>query len=202
MDRNKETGLKFDGSQEAATAKKTCATPASLGDSQVKVAAVGDTCIDFYENTGHSFPGGNPANVAVYIKRLGGEASYTGAVGKDESGSFLIDAVKKKGVDTSHVQVLPGKTAVSHVRLTEGERVFGNYEEGVLADFKLRAEDFPFFAEHDLVVVVGNDIYRDCGELTAETEPFAALLSAVQMFLAGRADEVTEVVCGIALRVK
>lgn len=170
MDRNKETGLKFDGSQEAATAKKTCATPASLGDSQVKVAAVGDNCIDFYENTGHSFPGGNPVNVAVYIKRLGGEASYTGAVGKDESGSFLIDAVKKKGVDTSHVQVLPGKTAVSHVRLTEGERVFGNYEEGVLADFKLRAEDFPFFAEHDLVVTgIWGMIEGELPEIAAKT---------------------------------
>ena len=49
---------------------------------------------------------------------------------------------------------------------------------------------------------MGCFVFRDCGELTAETEPFAALLSAVQMFLAGRADEVTEVVCGIALRVK
>lgn len=121
-------------------------------EGSIRVAAVGDNCMDYYENTGHSFPGGNPVNVAVYLKRLGGEASYTGAVGKDESGRILIDAVTKKGVDTSHVQVLPGKTAVSHVRLIDGERVFGAYEEGVLADFKLRPEDFSFLADHDLVV--------------------------------------------------
>ena len=47
-------------------------------DKKIKVAAVGDNCIDAYDNTGQSFPGGNPVNVAVYIKRLGGEASYTG----------------------------------------------------------------------------------------------------------------------------
>ena len=76
-------------------------------------------------------------------------------------------------------------------------RGFSQHLAGEVCDGVLR-----LLAEHDLVVVVGNDIYRDCGEPTAETEPFAALLSAVQMFLAGRADEVTEVVCGIALRVK
>lgn len=118
---------------------------------KIRVAAVGDNCIDAYDNTGQSFPGGNPVNVAVYIKRLGGEASYTGAVGTDASGSFMIEEIAKKGVDTSHIQVLDGKTAVSHVELIDGERVFGDYDEGVLADFKLCAGDFDFLYTHDLV---------------------------------------------------
>lgn len=118
---------------------------------KIRVAAVGDNCIDAYDNTGQSFPGGNPVNVAVYIKRLGGEASYTGAVGTDASGSFMIEEIAKKGVDTSHIQVLEGKTAVSHVRLVDGERVFGDYDEGVLADFKLRAGDLDFLCKHDMV---------------------------------------------------
>ena len=120
-------------------------------DKKIKVAAVGDNCIDAYDNTGQSFPGGNPVNVAVYIKRLGGEASYTGVVGTDESGRFMIEAIEKKGVDTSHVQGLEGNTAVSHVELLDGERVFGDYEEGVLADFKLRPEDVEFLCSHDMV---------------------------------------------------
>ncbi len=118
---------------------------------KIKVAAVGDNCIDAYDNTGQSFPGGNPVNVAVYIKRLGGEASYTGAVGTDESGGFMIESIEKKGVDVSHIQVLEGNTAVSHVELLDGERVFGDYEEGVLADFKLRPEDIEFLCSHDMV---------------------------------------------------
>ena len=50
---------------------------------RIRVAAIGDNCIDYYDSLNESYPGGNPVNVAVYIKRLGGESSYTGAVGTD-----------------------------------------------------------------------------------------------------------------------
>lgn len=119
---------------------------------KTRVAAVGDNCIDYYDATKEGYPGGNPVNVAVYIKRLGGEASYTGAVGTDDNGALMINAIKEKGVDISHIQMLDGKTAVSHVELVDGDRVFGDYEEGVLADFKLREEDITFLCGHDLVV--------------------------------------------------
>lgn len=55
---------------------------------------------------------------------------------------------------------------------------------------------------HALVVVVGNDIHRDCGEPTAETKRFAELIGQCHTLLAARADEVTEVVCGIPLELK
>lgn len=118
----------------------------------VRVAAAGDNCIDAYDNINQYYPGGNPVNVAVYIKRLGGDASYTGAVGTDESGELMIRSIREKGVDVSHIQVLEGNTAVSHVELVDGNRVFGDYEEGVLADFKLKPEDIRFLCSHDLVV--------------------------------------------------
>lgn len=121
-------------------------------EKKIRVAAVGDNCMDCYDDLGKSFPGGNPVNVAVYICRLGGEASYTGAVGTDPSGRLMVEAIRQKGVDTSHVQVLEGNTAVSHVEIVEGDRVFGAYEEGVLADFKLRPEDISFLCGQDLVV--------------------------------------------------
>lgn len=56
--------------------------------------------------------------------------------------------------------------------------------------------------EHELVVVVGNDIHRDCGQTTGELLRFAELLGGCHALLAARAHEVTEVVCGIALHVK
>ena len=52
-------------------------------EKKIKIAAVGDNCVDAYDQTGGAFPGGNPVNVAVYAVRLGGEASYTGVVGDD-----------------------------------------------------------------------------------------------------------------------
>ncbi|MCY1712883.1 fructoselysine 6-kinase [Caproiciproducens galactitolivorans] len=131
----------------------------------MKIAAVGDNCMDVYEKLGKAYPGGNPVNVAVYTVRLGGEASYTGVVGSDKYGKIMIDALNAKGVDTSHLKVLPGNTAITQVELVDGERVFGDYDEGVLARFKLSDEDIDFLCSQDLVVTglwgnIENDLYK------------------------------------------
>ncbi len=117
----------------------------------MKIAAVGDNCMDVYPD-GRAFPGGNPVNVAVYARRLGVSSSYTGAVGDDPYGRRLLEALSEKGVDTSHVRVLEGATAVTRVTLEHGDRVLGEYDEGVLARFKLSPQDIAFLAGHDLVV--------------------------------------------------
>ncbi|SHH40736.1 fructoselysine 6-kinase [Sporanaerobacter acetigenes DSM 13106] len=131
----------------------------------MKIAAVGDNCIDLYENLEKAFPGGNPVNVAVYFKRLGGEASYTGVVGDDEYGKFMIDAIRNKGVNVSNIKILPGETAITHVELVGGERILGDYEEGVMKDFKISDEDIEFFKAHDMVVsglwgMIEEDLYK------------------------------------------
>lgn len=118
----------------------------------LKIACVGDNCVDYYDDTLESFPGGNPVNVAVYVRRLGGSSAYLGAVGTDGYGRMIRSALSDKGVDVSRVQVLPGDTALSHVRRVDGERVFGDYNEGVMADFRLREEDIDFLAGFDMVV--------------------------------------------------
>ena len=117
-----------------------------------KIATVGDNCMDVYDNTGRAYPGGNPVNVAVYFVRMGGEASYTGIVGDDAYGEMMVKAIVGKGVDVSHVRAEHGATAVTHVQLVDGERVMGDYEEGVMADFSLRAEDIEFLGGQDIVV--------------------------------------------------
>ena len=119
---------------------------------EIKLAAVGDNCIDYYDQTGDAYPGGNPVNVAVYTVRLGGQASYTGVVGDDEYGALMRRAIAGKGVDVSHLRTEPGATALSHVALVNGDRVFGDYEEGVMETFRLTDEDVDFLCSHDLVV--------------------------------------------------
>ncbi|MFL0249418.1 fructoselysine 6-kinase [Clostridium neuense] len=136
-----------------------------MSDKMIKIAAVGDNCMDVYENLDKAFPGGNPVNVSVYSVRLGGQASYTGVVGNDKYGQIMISALQKKGVDTSHLHVLPGNTAITHVELVNGERVLGDYEEGVLADFKLSEDDIEFICSHDIVIsglwgMIENDLYK------------------------------------------
>jgi len=118
----------------------------------MNVATVGDNCVDVYEKEGRQYPGGNPVNVAVYLRRLGIDASYTGVVGTDEYGRNLIDALNDKGVDTSHVHTAEGSTAVTKVEIVNGNRVFGDYIEGVMEDFRLTDDDITFLCRHDLVV--------------------------------------------------
>ncbi len=118
----------------------------------VKIACIGDNCIDYYDETGLSFPGGNPVNVAVYLKRLGADSAYLGAVGTDTFGKLLLRRLSDRGVDISHVQQLSGPTALCHVRHVNGDRILGDYNEGVMASFKLREEDFLFLRGYDLAV--------------------------------------------------
>ena len=117
----------------------------------MRIGCVGDNCIDYYDETDRAFPGGNPVNVAVYVRRLGGCASYVGAAGTDAYGALLLNALQEKGIDVSHVHVQPGSTAISHVTMRDGDRVFGEYDEGVMADFEPTEEDIDFLCGHDLV---------------------------------------------------
>jgi fructoselysine 6-kinase len=120
----------------------------------MKLAAIGSNCIDFYDNLdgGSIYPGGGPVNMAVYTCRLGGSASYIGPVGNDSYGRIMQESIAKKGVNVSHLHIEKGKTAVSQVHLVNGERYFGDYDEGVLANYTLSTSDTNFICTHDMVV--------------------------------------------------
>ena len=118
----------------------------------IRIAAAGDNCMDVYQKEGLCYPGGNPVNVAVYAVRLGCRASYTGVVGTDRYGDLMRQAIRDKGVDVSRLRQKEGKTAVSYVEISDGDRVFGEYEEGVMEDFAPDAADLAFLCGHDLVV--------------------------------------------------
>ena len=98
----------------------------------MKLAAVGSNCIDYYTNIGGGtgYPGGGPVNMAVYTVRLGGQASYIGPVGDDAGGEMMRQAIARK----------------------DGERVFGDYDEGVLAEYSLSDADLDFISTHDMVI--------------------------------------------------
>lgn len=140
----------------------------------MKLAAVGDNCMDVYESLGKIYPGGNPVNVAVYFARLGGEASYIGVVGTDSYGSLMKSAIEAKGVDVSHIRFEKGSTAISYVELVNGDRVFGDYIEGVMADFRLTEEDIDFLCSHDLVVTgLWGNVHGDLEKIKERGVPIA-----------------------------
>ncbi|SJZ86798.1 fructoselysine 6-kinase [Consotaella salsifontis] len=138
------------------------------------IVAVGDNCIDYYAALDAARPGGNAVNVAVNVVRCGGQAAYVGVVGDDHHGRLLLDALRNEGVDISHVRIAPGKTAVTQVSLDNGERVLGEYDDGVQADFRLTDSDLAFVAQHDLLTAgLWGHVEHDLAAVRALNVPIA-----------------------------
>lgn len=87
------------------------------------------------------YPGGAPANVAVAVSRLGGNAKFAGQVGSDFFGNFLKKSLESFRVDTSLLlQHKAAKTALAFVTLDEtGDRDFAFYRDDT-ADTLINSE--------------------------------------------------------------
>jgi fructoselysine 6-kinase len=101
------------------------------------VASIGDNCLDVYVGPpGIRAVGGNAVNVAVNIRRAGYNSAYLGAVADDEAGAQIRRTIEAAGVQT-RIQTLPGRTAVTRLRLLPGgEREFLHEDFGVGLDYR------------------------------------------------------------------
>jgi fructoselysine 6-kinase len=118
----------------------------------LKVLGVGDNCIDDYVELGKKYPGGNALNVAIYTSRHKDvKSDYVGIVGTDENGIYLLDQIRENGLDTRHIIVKEGVTAVTKILIRDGDRVFDDYIEGVQEDAVLLYDKIPDPKVYDLV---------------------------------------------------
>jgi fructoselysine 6-kinase len=118
----------------------------------MKIASVGDNCVDLYEGQHQTvYIGGNAVNLAVAVKRSGVDCSYIGLVGEDSHGILVKEALTQEGIDVSNVLVKPGKTAWTKVLLKGNDRHFIEEDLGVQREFSLSEEQLKFIAGHDLV---------------------------------------------------
>jgi fructoselysine 6-kinase len=110
----------------------------------MRLIAVGDNVVDYYEDRGEMFPGGNAVNVAVFWKRYGvDEVAYIGIVGNDEEGDHIVGSIKLEKVDVSRVRRVIGPSGEAVVTLDEqGDRKFvGSNKGGVQKQLKLNFTD-------------------------------------------------------------
>lgn len=133
----------------------------------MKFVAVGDNCIDWYYLQNEVYVGGCGVNVAVYVSQLGAASSYIGAVGKDENGRLIEEKLKMFGVDTSHLHILNGKTAVTKIELVDNDRCFRGYDEGVLAKTYITEEDIAFIQSCDYM---HTSVYGNCQDILKKVE--------------------------------
>ena len=120
-----------------------------------KVICFGEALIDFLQfdvqpsgplslNNYCQYPGGAPANAAVAVSKLGGQALFLGQVGDDAFGNFLEKALHTYQVDTRYLFKHPtAKTALAFVMLDDGgERSFSFYRDQS-ADVLFTPEQIP-----------------------------------------------------------
>ena len=117
----------------------------------ISVIGVGDNTVDRYLHLGKMFPGGNAVNVPVLAHRLGNPAAYLGWLAKDPHGMLVYDALVEEGVDVSRCRLVEGQNAFCEVTLQDGDRIFGNFSEGVCDQIKLNEKDLQFISTFDLV---------------------------------------------------
>jgi fructoselysine 6-kinase len=116
----------------------------------VSVVGVGDNTVDRYLHLEKMFPGGNSVNVPVLAHRLGNPAAYIGWLAKDPHGLLVYDSLIEEGVDVSHCRLTEGQNAFCEITLKDGDRVFGEYSEGVCDQIALNEDDLHFISTFDL----------------------------------------------------
>ncbi|MBZ4668462.1 MAG: carbohydrate kinase [Defluviitaleaceae bacterium] len=117
----------------------------------MRVAAIGDNCIDVYPKLGRKYPTGNVVNTGVNLKKLGIPVSIISTTGSDDNGKWMYETLEKEKLNLSHFKITEGITAITYMDMNGLDRVHGEYVEGVLENMVFDEEDIRFASEHTLV---------------------------------------------------
>lgn len=117
----------------------------------MRVAAIGDNCMDVYPRLNRQYPTGNVVDFAVNMQQLGIPTAVISVTGNDANGQLMLESLAAEGIDLSHLHVCEGATAVTMMDMNGKDRVHGEYIEGVLEEMQFSADDIEFAAGHDLV---------------------------------------------------
>lgn len=115
-----------------------------------KIWVLGDAVVDLIPDGDNHYlrcAGGAPANVAVGVSRLGGEAGFIGRVGNDPLGKFMQQTLQAEKVSTEQMILDPQqRTSTVIVGLDQGERSF-TFMVNPSADQFLEVNDLPNFQQ-------------------------------------------------------
>lgn len=114
----------------------------------MRVAVIGDNCIDVYERINEKYPTGNVVDTGVNLCKLGAEVSIISTTGNDSFGKWMIETLGNEGLDISHLKVADGPTAITYMDMDGNERIHGDYFEGVLSSMKFDFSDLEFAIGH------------------------------------------------------
>lgn len=140
----------------------------------MKLIAIGDNVVDYYQDQRMMYPGGNALNVAVAAKRIGAEScAYLGITGDDAAASHVIECMRLEGIDASRIRRTYGPNGEAVVTLNEeGDRIFVGTNRGIrmpsLLQLKLTEDDLAYAEQYDLIhTSVNSDIEHELARLSA-----------------------------------
>lgn len=100
--------------------------------------------------------GGHAHNTSISLTRLGAKVGVMGKVGSDPFGNFLMEDLKKEGVDTSKITVSDrSETSKTIVILTLYEDRRFIYTAGANADFGIEDIDYEYLKQAKILYVGG-----------------------------------------------
>lgn len=118
----------------------------------ISTIGVGDNTVDTYVHCRKKYPGGNALNVAVLAGQYGAVSAYLGAVGGDENGQIIRNALQVEGIDYSRCRFIHDvPNAYAQVNVIDGERVFGGSSSGASAMLHLEQADLEYIQGFDVV---------------------------------------------------
>lgn len=127
-----------------------------------RVWCIGEALIDFIPVENGQYmpcPGGAPANVAVAVSVLGGDAAFVGGISVDAMGQTLRQHLTQQNVNLEHIQETDAKTAIVLVSLDNtGDRSFQFYRDNT-ADLQLSE------ATLNYLPIAENDVLHCCSNL-------------------------------------
>lgn len=131
----------------------------------MKLLAIGDNLIDYYQDQGLIYPGGNALNVAVMSKRNGMEQSgYIGIFGNDKPSKYILQCLNRENIDISRCRYAIGETGKATIKIdNDGDRVFIGTNRGTRIQSQLKIHlnetDIRYIEEFDIVhLSVNSDI--------------------------------------------
>ncbi|WP_248927916.1 PfkB family carbohydrate kinase [Paenibacillus hamazuiensis] len=145
----------------------------------MKLIGIGDNVVDYYQDQGLMYPGGNALNVAVGSRRSGAEAcAYLGIVGDDAAARHVIESMLAEGIDISRIRRAYGPNGEAVVTLNEhGDRIFVGTNRGIrvssLLTLQLTPDDIEYIDGYDIVhTSVNSDIEHELPKLAHKPVSF------------------------------
>ncbi len=140
-----------------------------------RVWVLGDAVVDLIPEGSDCYlkcPGGAPANVAVGVARLGGQAAMIGKVGADPFGRFMRQVLQQEGVDTDCMHLDPAqRTSTVLVDLDDqGERSF---------TFMVRPSADQFLTQNELPTFTSGEWLLTCSIALANEPVRSTTLAAM-----------------------